>query len=148
MKSRNFIYTLAASALLFMTACNKPSDGADDLIFMWFEVSGEVVDVEGNPLSGISVYAESADPVKTDSDGRFTVNGGGLPAESTILRFVDEDNEGVRYTPRIVTVPLEKYKDGQGWTEGYYRNSGDVVVTMTEDPAVIPPIPGSGSGQE
>lgn len=147
MNIRHLIFVCFSALMLTAVSCNKPSDGSNDLIFMWFEVSGKVVNEEGTPVAGISVYAESADPVKTDSDGMFLVNGGGAPAESTVLRFIDEDNEGVKYTPRIVTVPLEKYKDGQGWTEGYYRNSEAVVVSMTEDVEVTLPNTGTGSGQ-
>lgn len=148
MKFSSVIAIIASSVLLSMVSCNKPSDGSDGLVFMWFDVSGKTVDSEGMPVSGISVFAESATSVKTDADGNFTISGGGVPAESAVIRFVDDDNLGKKYTSRVVVVALEKYKDGHGWNQGYYRNSEEVIVTLTEDVDVKPLDPDNVTGQE
>lgn len=130
-----------------MTGCNAPSSGDSDLIFMWFDVEGTVVNHQGRPIPGIMVYAESADPVETDSKGHFSVHGGGLPAEMTAIKFVDEDKEeNGSFRTKTVVVDLVKYKEGQGWTEGYYKNKDKVVVTMTED-VELTPDSGQGNGQ-
>lgn len=144
MARNRFIVFLCLLASL--TACNKSSDSENGLIFMWFDVEGVVVDTDGNPIKGISVYAESADVVTTGSDGRFSVHGGGVPSSVTVIRFVDKDiTDNVTYTAKSVSVELEKYKNGQGWTEGFYRNRYEVVVVMHEDVPVTPPSPDVGS---
>ena len=135
--------------ILVLSACNKHYDGSDDLLYMWFDISGKVVNEAGEPIPDISVYAESADPVKTDAAGKFSIRGGGLPAETAAIRCMDIDKElNGRYMTKTIIVELEKYKEGQGWTEGYYRNSKDVIVVMTEDPDITPVNPADGAGQE
>ena len=131
-----------------MTACNKPYDGEGELEFIWFEVSGKVVDMAGDPVKGITVMAESAESVLTASDGSFTVNGGGKPTDKTAVSFVDREDDEKNYVSRTVTVDLVKYKDGHGWNKGYYRNRDAVVVTLTEEAVITPPTFDSGSLQE
>ena len=115
---------------------------------MWFDISGKVVNEAGEPIPEISVYAESAEPVKTDAAGKFSIRGGGLPAQTASIRCMDTDKElNGRYMTKTTVVELEKYKDGQGWTEGYYRNSKDVIVVMTEEPEITPVTPAGGEGQ-
>jgi putative lipoprotein (rSAM/lipoprotein system) len=109
---------------------------------MWFDVEGSVVNEADEPIEGISVYAESADPVLTGTDGGFSIRGGGMPAETTVLRFIDNDiTDNVSYISKSVTVDLVKYKDGQGWTEGYYKNRDKLVVVMTEAAEITPSNP-------
>lgn len=125
--------------LLAFSSCNKPSDENDALIYMWFDVAGTVTSPNGTPLKDIAVYAESADPVKTDSKGHFSIRGGGLPALNTSIKFVDFDKEeNGLYATKTVVVDLEKYKGGQGWIEGYYRNKEEVVVTLTPTDSINP----------
>ena len=107
--------------------------------FIWFEVSGKVIDMTGNPIEGIYVMAESAESVKTDSNGKFTVNGGSRPSETASVQFVDRDNEGKKYTSKSVVVELEKYKNGSGWNKGYYRNKNEVLVSLIEESIITPP---------
>lgn len=133
------LYILAAASLLALSSCNAGEDGSNDLIYMWFEVSGTVVDPAGFPIEGISVIAESAELVQTDVAGRFTVQGGGVPAESTSIRFLDALDDDVKYLPKTVMVDLEKYKEGHGWNEGYYRNKDEVVVTLNREDTITPP---------
>ena len=99
------LYILAAASLLALSSCNEGEDGSNDLIYMWFEVSGTVVDPAGFPIEGISVIAESAELVQTDVAGRFTVQGGGVPAESTSIRFLDALDDDVKYLPKTVNLP-------------------------------------------
>lgn len=121
-----------SGALLCLLSCNSPSDTDNDLIYMWFDVEGTVVNESDEPVKGISVYAESAEPVLTGADGKFAIRGGGAPAETTVLRFVDNDiTDNVSYISKSVTVDIVKYKDGQGWTEGYYKNRDELKVVMT-----------------
>lgn len=141
------LYILAAASLLALSSCNAGEDGSNDLIYMWFEVSGTVVDPAGFPIEGISVIAESAELVQTDVAGRFTVQGGGVPAESTSIRFLDALDDDVKYLPKTVMVDLEKYKEGHGWNEGYYRNKDEVVVTMNREDTITPPTSDVGTGQ-
>ena len=101
----------------------------------------------GNPIEGITVMAESAESVQTDSDGKFTVNGGGKPADSAAVQFVDRDEEGKKYVSRTVVVDLVKYRDGHGWNKGYFRNRDEVVVTLVEDAVITPPSSGVETGQ-
>ena len=110
-------------------------------MYIWFEVSGRVVDQQGLPISGITVMAESADSQKTASDGSFTVNGGSAPTMTTAVRFVDGDNTGKQYMSKTVMVDLVKYKDGHGWNNGYYRNAEELTVEMMESEASITPSP-------
>ena len=146
MRLRFLIYACFAGAL--MTACNKPYDGEGELEFIWFEVSGKVVDMAGAPVKGITVMAESAESVLTASDGTFTVNGGGAPTDKTDVSFVDREDDGKKYVSKTVTVDLVKYKDGHGWNKGYYRNRNEVTVILTEDAVITPPTFDSGSLQE
>lgn len=141
------LYILAAASLLALSSCNAGEDGSNDLIYMWFEVSGTVVDPAGFPIEGISVIAESAELVQTDVAGRFTVQGGGVPAESTSIRFLDALDDDVKYLPKTVMVDLEKYKEGHGWNEGYYRNKDEVVVTLNLEDTITPPTSDVGTGQ-
>lgn len=141
------LYILAAASLLVLSSCNAADDGSSDLIYMWFEVSGTVVDPAGFPIEGISVIAESAEPVQTDVAGRFTVQGGGVPAEAASIRFLDAVDDDVKYLPKTVMVDLEKYKDGHGWNEGYYRNKGEVKVTLNREDMITPPTSDVGTGQ-
>lgn len=141
------LYMLAAASLLALSSCNAGEDGSNDLIYMWFEVSGTVVDPAGFPIEGISVIAESAELVQTDVAGRFTVQGGGVPAESTSIRFLDALDDDVKYLPKTVMVDLEKYKEGHGWNEGYYRNKDEVVVTLNREDTITPPTSDVGTGQ-
>lgn len=141
------LYILAAASLLALSSCNTGEDGSNDLIYMWFEVSGTVVDPAGFPIEGISVIAESAELVQTDVAGRFTVQGGGVPAESTSIRFLDALDDDVKYLPKTVMVDLEKYKEGHGWNEGYYRNKDEVVVTLNREDTITPPTSDVGTGQ-
>ena len=142
------LYILAAASLLALSSCNAGEDGSNDLIYMWFEVSGTVVDPAGFPIEGISVIAESAELVQTDVAGRFTVQGGGVPAESTSIRFLDALDDDVKYLPKTVMVDLEKYKEGHGWNEGYYRNKDEVVVTLNREDTITPPTSDVETGQE
>ena len=146
MKFRYLI--LACLACLLLSSCNKAYDGSDELVYIWFEVSGKVVDMGGMPVAGITVMAESAEPVTTDASGLFVVQGGGRPAETAVVHFVDRDNAGKKYVSKSVTVDLVKYKDGQGWNKGYYRNKEAVTVTLTEDAVITPPTSDVGTGQE
>ena len=147
MKFRRLIYACAFLSGLVLTSCNKPDGGEGELEFIWFEVSGKVVDMAGNPIEGITVMAESAEPVQTDADGKFTVNGGGKPADSAAVQFVDRDEEGKKYVSRTVVVDLVKYRDGHGWNKGYFRNRDEVVVTLIEDAVITPPSSGVETGQ-
>lgn len=54
----------------------------------------------------------------------------------------DKEENG-RYTTKVTVVELVKYKEGQGWTEGYYRNKEKLVIVMTADPLVTPVNPAS-----
>lgn len=40
-----------------MISCNRPDDGEGELEFIWFEVSGKVIDMAGSPVGGITVMA-------------------------------------------------------------------------------------------
>lgn len=146
MKLRFLIYAVCLAGVM-MTACNKPYDGEGELEFIWFEVSGKVVDMAGSPIEGITVMAESAEPVQTDAAGNFTVSGGGKPADTAPVQFVDRDDEGKKYVSRTVLVDLVKYRDGHGWNKGYFRNRDEVVVTLTEEAVITPPSPDVETGQ-
>lgn len=146
MKLRFLIYAVCLAGVM-MTACNKPYDGEGELEFIWFEVSGKVVDMAGSPIEGITVMAESAEPVQTDAAGIFTVSGGGKPADTAPVQFVDRDDEGKKYVSRTVLVDLVKYRDGHGWNKGYFRNRDEVVVTLTEEAVITPPSPDVETGQ-
>lgn len=141
MKSRVIIYALASLFLMSITSCNKHDDGSNDLMYIWFEVSGRVVDQAGNPIAGITVMAESAESQKTASDGSFTVNGGSAPTQTTAVRFVDADNAGKQYMSKIVMVDLVKFKEGHGWNNGYFRNAEELTVVMMESDSEITPSP-------
>ena len=146
MKFRYLIY--ACLACLLLSSCNKAYEGSDELAYIWFEVSGKVVDMGGMPVAGITVMAESAESVTTDASGLFVVQGGGRPAETAVVQFVDRDNAGKKYVSKSVTVDLVKYKDGHGWNKGYYRNKEAVTVTLTEDAVITPPTSDVGTGRE
>ena len=149
MKKILFRYFIPFLTVMSLSACNKEYDGSEDLSYMWFDVSGKVVNEAGEPVPEISVYAESAEVVKTDAAGAFSVRGGGLPATTTAIRCIDTDKEqNGRYMTKTAIVELEKYKKGQGWVEGYYRNSKEVVIVLTEEYDITPVDSADGSGQE
>lgn len=127
--------------MMSLASCNKPDDGSNGLMYIWFEVSGHVVDQDGNPISGITVMAESAESQKTASDGSFTVNGGSAPTTITAVKFVDADNAGKQYMSKTVMVDLVKYKEGHGWNNGYFRNAEELTVVMMESESGITPSP-------
>ena len=141
MRLRTIIYAFASLILMSLASCNKPDDGSNDLMYIWFEVSGKVVDQDGHPIAGITVMAESADSKTTAPDGTFTINGGSAPTLTTAVKFVDADNAGKQYMPKSVMVDLVKYKDGHGWNNGYYRNAEELTVVMMESQATITPSP-------
>ena len=146
MKFRLLIGTFLFISLL--GSCNKPHEEEDDsMAFIWFEVSGKVVDMAGDPMKGIYVMAESAESVQTDSNGKFTVNGGGRPSETAAVQFVDRDDTGKKYMSKSVVVELEKYKNGTGWNKGYYRNRNEVVVSLVEESVITPPTTDVETGQ-
>lgn len=144
-------FRLLIGACLFISllgSCNKPHEEEDDsMAFIWFEISGKVVDMAGVPIQGIYVMAESAESVKTDSNGKFTVNGGSRPSETASIQVVDRDNAGKKYMSRSVVVELEKYKNGSGWNKGYYRNRNEVVVSLIEESIITPPATDVETGQ-
>lgn len=132
------VYVLVISS----TGCNKGGDDSGPLVYMWFDIDGKVVDQAGYPIEGITVTAESAEPVKTDRNGLFSIRGGGLPAASAVIRCVDEDKEvNGSYSAKTTMVELVKYKDGEGWAEGYYRNKNEVVIRLTLESVITPAIP-------
>lgn len=129
--------------LVLASGCNKGGDDSGALVYMWFDVDGQVINQAGSPIEGITVTAESAEPVKTDKDGIFSIRGGGLPASSAAIRCVDDDKEvNGSYSTKTVMVELVKYKDGEGWAEGYYRNKEEVVIRLSEESVITPSIPG------
>ena len=138
----------ACLAGFLLVSCNKADDGSDELAYIWFEVSGKVVDMAGMPIAGITVIAESAEPVTTDASGLFTIQGGSRPADTAIVQFIDRDNAGKKYISKSVTVGLVKYKDGHGWNKGYYRNNKALTVSLVEDAVITPPTSGVGTAQE
>ena len=145
-------FRLLTGAFLFISllgSCNKPNEEEDDsFAFIWFEVSGKVVDMAGNPIQGIYVMAESAEDVQTDSNGKFTVNGGCSPSERAVVQFADRDNAGKKYMSKSVVVELEKYKNSSGkWNKGYYRNRNEVVVSLAEESVITPPTTDVETGQ-
>ncbi len=140
-------YLLVFLSGFLLLSCNKPDDGSDEMAYIWFEVSGKVVDMAGNPIKGISVMAESAETCITDASGRFTVNGGGKPAKSAPIQFLDREDDGKNYVSKTVSVDLVKYKDGHGWNKGYYRNRDEVIVALVEDAVITPSTSGLGTGQ-
>ena len=144
MKLRSVIYVILG---LLTISCNKPYDDSDGLAFIWFEISGTVVDTAGQPVADITVMAESAESVKTDAAGKFTVQGGSAPAETADVRFADANDGDRKFVSKIVSVPLVKFKDGHGWNKGYYRNKETVTVTLVEDAVITPQGSGIGSGQ-
>ena len=133
------IFTVVGLLLVSATSCNTDSGEMNEFAYVWFEVNGKVVDAAGVPLEGITVAVESVEPVKTDVAGMFTISGGCAPAESVALKFSGEDSNGNHYMPKTVMVEIEKYKDGHGWNQGYYRNRSEVVVNMTEESVITPP---------
>ena len=139
MRINRIASVFAAASVLALSSCNAHEESPGDFIYMWFEVSGKVVDASGFPIEGISVIAESAEVVVTGTSGTFKVQGGGVPAESTSIRFVDSDDKEPKYIPQTVAIDLEKFKEGHGWNEGYYRNRGEVVVKMAEEAMITPP---------
>ena len=145
MKFRLLIGTLLFISLL--GSCNKPEEEDDSMSFIWFEISGKVIDMAGAPIQGIYVMAESAESAQTDSNGKFTVNGGSRPSETATVQFVDRDKTGKKYISKSVTVELVKYKNGTGWNKGYYRNKNDVVVSMVEESVITPPTTDVETGQ-
>lgn len=145
MKFRLLIGTLLFISLL--GSCNKPEEEDDSMSFIWFEISGKVIDMAGAPIQGIYVMAESAESAQTDSNGKFTVNGGSRPSETATVQFVDRDKTGKKYISKSVTVELVKYKNGTGWNKGYYRNKNEVVVSMVEESVITPPTTDVETGQ-
>lgn len=105
---------------------------------MSFDIEGVVVDEAGMPIRHITVEAESAEPVKTDENGCFSIHGSGIPGETTAIRFIDEYDDGISYIPKTVVIDLVKYKEGNGWDAGSYRNASDVVVEMTREESASP----------
>ena len=112
---------------------------------MSFDIEGVVVDEAGMPIRHITVEAESAEPVKTDENGCFSIHGSGIPGETTAIRFIDEYDDGISYIPKTVVIDLvtgvqaaKKCKEGNGWDAGSYRNASDVVVEMTREESASP----------
>ena len=136
---KKIAYFLGLVCMMSLASCNKPYQGENDLMYIWFEVTGKVVDDSGSPIEGITVSSESAESVMTDADGAFTLQGGGESAETVALKFTDDDNTGKQYMSKTVMVDIEKYEEGHGWNQGYYRNSAELIVTMNEEAVITPP---------
>lgn len=133
------IFTVVSLLFLSATSCTEDSGEMNEFAYVWFEVEGKVTDAAGAPLEGITVSAESVEAVKTDAAGAFSISGGCAPAESVALKFSGDDSNGNHYMPKTVMVEIEKYKDGHGWNQGYYRNRSEVVVSMTDESVITPP---------
>ena len=140
MRARLLICACLLACASLLSSCNKPDNGVEDgLEFIWFTISGTVVDKSGTPIEGIKIIAESASSVITGADGKFTIDGGSMPSDYAVITLADSNTEQKRYITKMVTVEIVKYKDGQGWNKGYYKNKEELTVTMDEEFAVIPP---------
>lgn len=106
-----------------------------------FEVKGKVFSSDlQQPIYGIkvtvkSIYGFEDMTVTTDQEGRFELLGTFFPSSSLTLEATDTDGDenGGRFAPSVITVPLEKVPDtGDGWYEGEYH-AEDVQIQMSRD---------------
>lgn len=106
-----------------------------------FEVKGKVLSSDlQQPIYGIkvtvkSMYGFEDVTVTTDQEGRFELLGTFFPSSSLTLEATDTDGDenGGRFAPSVIIVPLEKGSDtGDGWYEGEYH-AEDVQIQMNRD---------------
>lgn len=102
-----------------------------------FEVKGKVTDQQGNPIPGIQVTCDAMyiQPVYTESDGSYALDGDGFPREKIQVSFEDVDGEenGGLFAARSVSVETVHVKDGDGnWDFGVYEAEANAELSLDQ----------------
>lgn len=102
-----------------------------------FEVKGKVTDQQGNPIPGIQVTCDAMyiQPVYTESDGSYALDGDGFPREKIQVSFEDVDGEenGGLFAARSVSVETVHVKDGDGnWDFGVYEAEVNAELSLDQ----------------
>lgn len=102
-----------------------------------FEVKGKVTDQQGNPIPGIQVTCDAMyiQPVYTESDGSYALNGDGFPREKIQVSFEDVDGEenGGLFAARSVSVETIHVKEGDGnWDFGVYEAEANAELSLDQ----------------
>lgn len=102
-----------------------------------FEVKGKVTDQQGNPIPGIQVTCDAMyiQPVYTESDGSYALDGDGFPREKIQVSFEDVDGEenGGLFAARSVSVETVHVKDGDGnWDFGVYEAEANAALSLDQ----------------
>lgn len=94
-----------------------------------FDASGDVTDVEGNPIEN-AVVSRYGGRAFTDRDGRFSFDGGDVVIDDTIMLNV---SAGIRYEAARVCVTMVRTESGDGhWYGGAFTSAEDVHVKLKE----------------
>lgn len=102
-----------------------------------YEVKGKVTDQQGNPIPGIQVTCDAMyiQPVYTESDGSYALNGDGFPREKIQVSFEDVDGEenGGLFAARSVSVETVHVKEGDGnWDFGVYEAEVNAELSLDQ----------------
>lgn len=102
-----------------------------------YEVKGKVTDQQGEPIPGIQVACDAmyVEPVYTESDGSYALNGGGFPREKIQVSFEDVDGEenGGLFAARSVSVETHQVQDGEGnWDFGVYEAEVNAELSLDQ----------------
>lgn len=122
---------IAALGILLAVSCGrKENPGAP---YILYEVHGNVVDIDGNPLKGIKVYSGTAEAAYTSVNGAFVIFGKSSPSHSGTALVTCEDTDGEENGGHFLktdqNVKLRLRNAGSGNNKGNYFAS-EVVVTM------------------
>ena len=102
-----------------------------------YEVKGKVTDQQGEPIPGIQVTCDAMyiEPVYTESDGSYALNGDGFPQEKIQVSFEDVDGEenGGLFAARSVSSETHQVQDGEGnWDFGVYEAEVNAELSLDQ----------------
>ena len=128
---RKIVFVLLS--ILFISSCNKDSkQDWSGMEYFDFEITGHVSDMDGNPLTGISVSA-SGSSVQTKSDGSYKLEGRGGTQTIVVVSFADIDGieNGGLYFGATRSIKLDYIKGKHGPFLGLYGKSGVDAALMS-----------------
>ena len=136
---------ILSMVFLLAISCSSKKTIGDPYIL--YEIHGQVLDQDGNPLKDIVVYSGDSDEDKTSANGEFVIFGRSVPARYVSLTCEDKDGDlnGGSYIKTSVSVELKLRSAGSGNNKGNYFASGvEVRMILKNDDLqddMNPPLP-------
>lgn len=132
-------------SLLLAVSCSEKKTIGNPYIL--YEIHGTVMDSEGNPIKGISVYSGDSQIDVTSSNGEFVIFGRSVPSDYADVVCEDKDGEenGGDFMKTSASVKLKLRSAGSGNNQGNYFASDVEIVMLLKDEEIQgdinPPLP-------